>query len=53
MLKFTNVELELLNDYKYVFIKTSIRGGIPNCIRRRAEANNPNLYSYDNKLSKS
>lgn len=49
MLKFTNVELELLSDYdKYLFIEKAIRGGITSCITRHAEANNPDLGNlYD------
>lgn len=44
MLKFTNVELELLSDYdKYLFIEKAIRGGIATCVKRYAEANNREL----------
>lgn len=41
MLKYTKVELELLNDYNmYIFIESGIRGGITSCVKRHAVANN-------------
>uniref|UniRef100_A0A1B6I4V7 DNA-directed DNA polymerase n=1 Tax=Homalodisca liturata TaxID=320908 RepID=A0A1B6I4V7_9HEMI len=44
MQKFTEVELELLNNYDmYMFIEKGIRGGITSCIKRHAIANNKDL----------
>lgn len=55
MLKYTNVELELLHDYDmYLFIEKGIRGGITSCVKRYATANNQYLKSnYDPKLKNS
>lgn len=55
MLKYTKVELELLNDYdKYLFIEKGIRGGITTCVKRHALANNPYMgvsYKSDRPVS--
>lgn len=48
MLKYTKVELELLNDYnKYLIVEPGIRGGIVTCVERNVIANNPEALDED------
>lgn len=48
MLKYTKVELELLNDYnKYLFVEQGIRGAIVTCVKRNVIANNPAALTED------
>lgn len=47
-LKYTGVELELLTDPDMLhFFKSSVRGGVSNCVCRKSIANNLFLSSYD------
>lgn len=51
MLKFKNIEIDLLTDYHmYLFIERRMRGVISNCIKRHAKANNPYLNICNKKL---
>lgn len=53
MLRYTNVELELITDINMLnFFKNGIGEGVSMCINRMAEANNEYLPNYDaSKLS--
>lgn len=49
MLKMTGAEIELLTDEEMVYdIQNSVRGGIVNCSKKYAQANNPYMHEgYD------
>ncbi|XP_052855203.1 uncharacterized protein LOC128263964 [Drosophila gunungcola] len=48
MLKFTNVQLELISDGDmYNFLKRAVRGGLTQCTQRISIANNKYLKSFD------
>ena len=48
MLKFTGVELELLDDPDmYLMVESGIRGGVSMITKKHAEANNPYLETHD------
>ncbi|KAF0718937.1 Uncharacterized protein FWK35_00026527, partial [Aphis craccivora] len=48
MLKYTEVNLELLSDYVQILMfEQGIRGGLTHAVKRYAEANNINVPDYD------
>ena len=48
MLKYTGVKLEILKDIDMLqFVETGIRGGITQCVKRHAIANNSLVDEYD------
>uniref|UniRef100_A0A6P7GY74 Uncharacterized protein LOC114344439 n=1 Tax=Diabrotica virgifera virgifera TaxID=50390 RepID=A0A6P7GY74_DIAVI len=48
MLRYTNIELQLLTDIDMVhFFKKAIRGGVATCINRMAHSNNRLLSNFD------
>ena len=54
MQKFTGVKLELLQDVNmFLFVESSMRGGLSTITKKYAKANNPLLEDYDPKLPES
>jgi hypothetical protein len=54
MLKYTKVELELLQDYDMIlFFEMGLRGGLCQVSHRFAEANNRYMSDYDPKSESS
>lgn len=48
MLKFTGIELELVNDYEQILmLESGIRGGLVQASKRHARANNVKTPGYD------
>ncbi|XP_050519039.1 uncharacterized protein LOC126893133 [Diabrotica virgifera virgifera] len=54
MLRYTEIELELLTDVDMVhFLKKGVRGGVAQCSKREAVANNQYVPNYDPQQPKS
>ena len=53
MLKYTNIELDLITDMDmYLMVEKGIRGGISQISHRYAESNYPGMETYDDKKQK-